>query len=258
MDDANNEYLVLLRAEQRLRDQSGHLLQVVPILRSAGAVDHITHGVCRRLLLLQRSTALICELTPPEREDPLSDDEGADLNLHLNSIYVHIRGATDNIAWALALEHGVFGEVREDAPSFRQQIGLFGKAFRDRLSAAHPEFAEALSRGVTALAELPQLRDPVAHRIPLYVVPAVLTEEESRQHSKLTNEWNRANAERAPDRAEEAMKAMGRLGVFRPMFAHSLREPLSAYSLHGRLGSDLEAINVIIFASVQFFREHAA
>lgn len=258
MDDANNDYLVLLRAEQRLRDHSGHLLEVVPLLRSAGAVDHIRHGLCRRLLLLQRSTALICEITPPEREDPLTDDEGADLNLHLNSIYVHIRGATDNIAWALVFEHGVLGEIREDTPSFRRQIGLFGKAFQDRLSAAHPEFAEALSGGVTTLAELPQLRDPVAHRIPLYVVPAVLSEEESRQHSELTNQWNRAIAERALDRAEEAMKAMGRLGVFRPMFAHSLREPLSAYHLHKRLGSDLEAINLIIVASVQFFREHAA
>ena len=55
--------------------------------------------------------------------------------------------------------------------------------------------------------DLPQLRDPVAHRIPLYVVPAVLSEEESRQHSELTNQWNRAIAERALDRAEEAMKA---------------------------------------------------
>jgi hypothetical protein len=163
MDDTNNDYLVLLRAEQRLGDHSGHVLEMVPLIRSAGAVDHLRHGLCRRLLLLQRGAALICDLTPPEREDPLSDDEGADLNLHLNSIYLHIRGATDNIAWALALEHDVLGEAKEGDPSFQRRVGLFGKTFQNSLSMAYAEFAAALSEHLTTLGDLPQLRDPVAH-----------------------------------------------------------------------------------------------
>jgi hypothetical protein len=258
MNDTDDDYLVLLRAGEELRDDSGLVLEIVPLLRTVGAIDHMRHGLCRRLLLLQRSTALICDFTPPEREDPLSDDESADLNLHLNSIYVHIRGATDNIAWALALEHGVLGEAREDDPGFQRRVGLFGRSFKDGLSNAHPGFAATLAGHLTALAELPQLRDPVAHRVPLYVVPAVLSEEQSRQHAELADQWNRAVAEGHLDKAREAMGAMGRLGVFRPMFAHSLREPLSPYHLHKRLGSDLGSLSSIIVASVQFIREQAA
>jgi hypothetical protein len=86
----------------------------------------------------------------------------------------------------------------------------------------------------------------------------VLSEEESKQHTELTDQWNRAVADRAFDKAEAAMRAMGKLGVFRPMFAHSLREPVSAYPLHKQLGSDLGALSSIIAASIQFLREHAA
>lgn len=257
MNDINDAYLLLLRAEQQIGDRSGLVLGIVDLVRSPGAIDHLRHGLCRRLLLLKRGASLICQITPPEREEPLSDDEGADLNLHLNSVYLHIRGATDNLAWALALEHNVLGEARENHPAFQRRVGLFGKAFQAGLARVDAEFAAALSARLTALAELPQLRDPVAHRIPLYVVPAVLSEEQARQHTELSERWNRAISERALDQAEATMRAMGEMGKFRPVFAHSMREPVSAYPLHRRLGSDLDALSSIIDVCVQFLRKEA-
>ena len=72
--------------------------------------------------------------------------------------------------------------------------------------------------------DLTSLRDPVAHRIPLYAVPAALTRDEAERYKVLSEEANAAISCFDPERANRLVDEMGRLGKYLPVFAHSFRE----------------------------------
>jgi len=66
--------------------------------------------------------------------------------------------------------------------------------------------------------DLKNRRDPSAHRIPLYVPPAVLNEAEAARHEEI---WTRKNG-RVSTNAMPSLRMKSRLRTFRPHFFHDL------------------------------------
>jgi hypothetical protein len=257
IQDLSLQYIALLEARQRLLDLFGQGSLLAAELSSEGAREHLRHGLDRRIEMLLRSTDQIWQILPSERTQPLEDDEAIDLNVHLNSIYVHIRGAIDNLSWALAIEHEVLGPPREDEPDYYRRVGLLAKQFRQAIATRFPKLDGSISPHCQQLEQLPQLRDPVAHRIPLYIIPSFLTPAESKRYRDLGEELNSAFAKRDYAEAGAKLDEMSSLGTFRPFFAHSLRDPIEQFPLHERLASDLGALAAIVASVLQFLREHA-
>jgi hypothetical protein len=75
-------------------------------LHAENAIYYMRHGAGRRLLMIWRSYRSIVWTTPPERQDPLSDDEETTLSRDINVIYMHLRG----VFWITLL--GVFSSRR--------------------------------------------------------------------------------------------------------------------------------------------------
>jgi hypothetical protein len=142
------------------------------------AQRHLQEGLARRILLMQANREAILQTAGRGRTNALSSDEVIDLNIHVNSYYVQLRGALDNLAWALQYEFDLLGQGGEESGEIRTQCHLFGQCFRDVLGLRIGALAELLQNRLTWAADLKKLRDPVAHRIPLYVPPAVVSGEE--------------------------------------------------------------------------------
>ena len=125
---------------------------------------------------------------------------------------INIHGVPDNLAWTYLLERGI-----RLTP---WQIGLFVPDTRSHLP---PEILTYLKKITVWHDEYAKnYRDALAHRIPPYVAPAVLTPEEEQKYHGLGEQFSVAakagNFERALALMEE----------------HRMRVVVFAWSLHSR------------------------
>jgi hypothetical protein len=146
-----------------------------PALKQAMAQKHLQEGVARRMVMMRENEERIEAIAPADRTTVLTSEEALDVNIHLNSYYLHLRGALDNLAWAIHYEHSLLGLGNEGDATVRRQIGLFDTRFRKALALSVPSLNKIIANHDAWHDELREFRDPVAHRIPLYAAPGVLT-----------------------------------------------------------------------------------
>jgi hypothetical protein len=171
-------------------------IQMSDRCRTSGGMQYLRYGAARRFHMMWYAYRnVVVYSANPRRRSPLSDGESGELTRDLNVIYFNMRGALDNLAWAL---------LHECAPDKlkinRAKIGLFNSCIIqdvrfDQLSAAldaHRDWNR----------DLADRRDPSAHRIPLTIPPQVLKPEDAPAYAQLIN---------------DAMRAAGNLDFATPM-----------------------------------------
>lgn len=194
---------------------------VAQSLKSVHAKSHLSYGAARRFRMLQFSFLRINEIASPDRNEPLQSDEQVELNMHLNSIYMHIRGVLDNLAWAYCHETGMLGELNESDYKIRKQIGLFEKNFNKAIKEKSADLTKALKDYKAWFYDLKDLRDPIAHRLPLYAIPGILYgEEKQRYYEEKCREAVEALSRVELDKAGALFEKLGRMGRYEPFFCH--------------------------------------
>lgn len=181
----DDEFVV---AEYELLEES---LRNAPGLRLE-AIRHIREGFNRRLLMMQCSRIKLREKTKRAGDQPLNPYEVEELNVHLNSYYLNLRGCFDNLAWALNYQFSIV--EAEESRRNRSRCNLFGKEFLDALDRLRPTLRQSLRNYEEWAAELKKLRDPAAHRLPLSVVGGCLPTDSTSEFQKL---WAKAAAPRS-------------------------------------------------------------
>jgi len=197
------------------------------VLRSPHARRHLREGFCRRLTILSTNLLTIYATANPERNENLSKYECADLNVHLNSYYFQLRGALDNLSWILHYEFHLFEDGDEDDPSTRTQCYLFRDSFRSKLRRQLPKLAKFLDSKASWADEFKELRDPVAHRVPLYAVPGVATEPDVEEFNKLHREAADAAQKRDLESYMEKQLKASMVGSYHAIFVCSTPEGLN-------------------------------
>jgi hypothetical protein len=144
-------------------------------LASPAARHHLSGGFNRRLLMLATGRRAIEAITHSPRDAPIGAHRAMELGIQLNAYYLNLCGALDNLAWAMQYEWDVLPGVKETGPG-RQKCGLFTPAFTRALTIARPQLASALESHRDWYDDLRDLRDPAAHRVPLYAIPGYMTE----------------------------------------------------------------------------------
>lgn len=183
-------------------------------LANQKAQQYMRYGVGRRLRMIDVSYRGIFDTVAPDRTEPLPRNEMAAVSRDLNVVYINIRGVLDNYAWCLYLESG----LNKTAKLKDEQIGLFNKQFRkqDRLAALRPTIDSHIDWNDA----LKSRRDPSAHRMPLYVPSATLTEAEAARHNEIWTERLEAIRNGEYERDTELAEEQSRLGTFRGVFLH--------------------------------------
>jgi hypothetical protein len=163
----------------------GNSVRLTPRLSNADAARHITSGFDRRLLMIQSSRVRLRERATRARTPPPSPYEIEELNVHINSYYINLRGCLDNIAWAMQYEFSLLPGVTEAKGGNRQRINLFGKEFLLALEKRDTALVDKIRTFSQWELELRELRDPVAHRVPLSLVGGILAEDKREEFELL-------------------------------------------------------------------------
>jgi len=211
---------------------------------------HFNEGVVRRHYMLQESRLFLCKHCSPSRKEALSVYEATKCAIQLNAYYLNLRGILDNLAWVLQYEWQLLPDVVEDGKG-NQSCYLFGKRFLDALQSRHAKLASVLHQYGPWKEELAALRDPAAHRVPIYVAPGVATSQEQ------VDKWNRIMAQVDVDPAERGNKSLTEIHLeaqavvdFVPVMWLSTRRGWVSRPIHAQVRSDHDKYLTIASAIV--------
>jgi hypothetical protein len=248
INDIVSPEIQALGVRDRLVTTLGRTMQIAERLQSEKAREHMKHGLARRLRILHLGLSKIVAVAYPRRRQPLSDDEQLDLTLHLNSFYLHIRGCLDNLAWCLVYELEIFGpKPQEETVKFK--VNLFDDRFLKALTSVAPDLAASVQQHEDWQRDLKDIRDPVAHRIPIYAVGAVLSAEEEERFQAIYHREEEARAVGALDLADSLFKELNDIGNYVPYFAQ-LPSTTEVRKVYPQVANDLSTILKLVDAVI--------
>lgn len=126
------------------------------------------NGILNRLGLLRRSFELFF---PALEKLPENDFECETVNVMLNSIYLHIRGILDNTAWL------IYYELNLQNLKIPRDIDFTGNKYL-RAIQVNANLNKTIKEYAEWMKELKEKRDPIAHRLPLYIPAKFIDNEE--------------------------------------------------------------------------------
>jgi hypothetical protein len=183
-------------------------------LTNIKAQQYLRYGVGRRLRMILVAYCEVFDTIAPDRKEPLPLKEMAAVSRDLNVIYINIRGALDNYAWCIYHER----EMIKTFNSVHTQVGLFHGLFRNTVELAN--LKSLLESHISWNEDLKSRRDPSAHRMPLYVPPAILNDAEAARHEAIWKERQKAIEMGDYERDTELANEQHSLGTFRSQFLH--------------------------------------
>lgn len=225
-----------------LNGKLNHLLEkyITLTLSDPRALEYARQGVPRRLKVLARCIINVFDKIPPERTELPSRDELSDATINIQSFVFNVFGAVDNLAWVWM--HHV-GQKRQDGtpiPDGHVGLGPKNTSVRATLSKKFQDYLATLDGWFEHMAGL---RHALAHRIPLYIPPYVIEENDQAAYREF--EAKMTEAAKKPDFAEydrlagEQMK----LGRFRPWVQHSFEEKAKPIVFHAQMLADFNTVD---------------
>lgn len=178
------------------------------------ASHYLQFGASRRLGSLFRSYNSFIRTVPPYRKEPLQEEEKHGLDKDLNLMYIHLRGVLDNYAliYCLLKEPYLLEKLKQN------QIWFFNKKFEKE---SQMTICSKLKEYDKWIEDLSERRDPVAHRIPLYMVPSLLNSQETKIHNELMTQHTTFLSHHQFDLADKSFNDALSLGTYWPVFAYN-------------------------------------
>lgn len=235
--------------ERRIANAQVRALTEAHPFHGTPAGEHLRYGAGRRLAVLRRSISKIFDVFPPDSKTPLDTDSLSDVQINLHGFVINLAGIFDNLAWAFKYRH--------DLPIHQNAVGLFRRETTAFLPDQIRDDLDSDELKAWQKDYLKVYRDSLAHRIPIYVPPAVFNDEEGRRWNEMEALERRAVADGNFHQAlnySENKKAIGKPAFF---FLHSDHEgaPSRAIALHPQILSD--AITVIEICNNFFDHWHS-
>jgi hypothetical protein len=202
------------------------------------ARENLYHGFLRRLGTVVRCIQNTFAICPPDQDRKLSREEEIDLRIQLQTHILNAFGCLDNLAWIWVLERKVTDNGKEIR---RGKVGFSKKCDRVRNSLPS-DVLEVLKNQTRWLEDITNVRDALSHRIPIYVPPYFLTQEEGLTWKALEVQMLTALARENLEDVNRFEKARDALGQFRPIMMHSDEKGTSAIAFHAKILQDFEVI----------------
>jgi len=170
------------------------------------------HGFMRRLKVVTRCIERVFALIPPEMEVAPDADIRTETEIYIQAFLANIFGCFDNLAWMLLYEKPISQDNGEPVPPAWIGLRPSNTFLRGKLSAETREYLHGLDGW---FGYMENYRHALAHRIPLYIPPAVVS----------------------PDHPD---------GVFRPWIMHSFEEPgVHPFVFHPQMLSDFSTVEAV-------------
>jgi hypothetical protein len=206
--------------------------------RSSRSSETLTHGLCRRLRLIDHLVRRVVEVLPPDEPNPTTTAL-LDVTAFLHAFMINIAGAIDNLARAWCLEAGLTEPNGKPLRDSYVGLGPGNKTVRETLSR---DFRSYLVATDTWFEYLESYRHALAHRIPLYIPPRQLGPTAQARYKELEDELATLRIRRDFKRWDEILNEQAKLGVFDPLMMHSFGEGARPVRFHGQMVCDLATL----------------
>lgn len=241
----------LLRAYSEIDKKYQSLLEMYAFrpFRNEQAAEFARHGFMRRVKTLTRCIHNVYRICPPNRDKKLSTDELSDLAINLQSFVFNIFGCLENLAWVWVKEKDIRNSKGEPLVDF--QIGFGGKYkfVRESLSDDFKRFLDDLREWFS---QMENFRHALAHRIPLYVPPYIVNNEEAVKEQELERSRREALKRHDFDEYERLTDELEGIGKFVPWMTHSFSEKSRQVVFHAQIIADW---NTVVEISERFLTE---
>lgn len=211
------------------------------------------HGFLRRLDTLRSCIETVFELLPPDGEDIPEKEVLKNATTALQAFVINVFGCLDNLAWVLVLELEIKRADGADIPA--TQIGLRANNLHVRAGLSR-EFQDNLNEKEEWLRNLESYRHSLAHRVPLYVPPYVVLNENVSEYERLENAMNDALRAGQLDLYERLRGDQKALCFFKPVMGHSFYEQSPKVYFHPQMLADYLTIDELANFTIEELRAH--
>ncbi len=215
------------------------------------AEEFALHGFIRRLKTMKRCIDNIYRICPPDIDRKPSSEELSDLAINLQAFVLNIYGSLDNLAWVWVKEKEKKILNNKGNLLANAEIGFAKeyKPIRNSFSSEFRSYLETLDKWFTYVKDF---RHSLAHRIPLYVPPYVLNEEEVKSERELEALQTEALKKHKSDEYDRLTDKIGTLGKFEPVMTHSFGEKSPQVVFHAQIIADW---NTVVQIAQNFLKE---
>jgi hypothetical protein len=208
--------------------------------RSARGLEYASQGFCRRLETLVEAVNWVFELLPPEQDEIPERDNVVLAAMFIQSFVFNAFGCLENLAWIWVFESGLKGPNGRELQV--QQVGL-GPRYGYVRRSFSPEFCDFLKSRRKWFKHITEFRDSLAHRIPLYIPPYIISDENMKEYQRLEGELSQAMGRGDHETFDRLREEQKKLGLFRPWMTHSPTEGSPAAVFHYQLLQDYVTID---------------
>jgi hypothetical protein len=198
--------------------------------------EYAFNGLIRRLDTMLRCINYVFNTLPPEKEDIPDTDDTVAVTIIIQSFMINVQGCLDNLAWIWVFETKQSDKL--GSPLERKAVGLsqlrrtFTKPFQKYLKSRRKWFRHVA-----------EFRDSLAHRIPLYVPPFILSESNAAEYQRLERDAFEVGLKDDYNAYAELKAKQLALGVYRPWMTHSPAEKSPTAVFHKQLLQDFLTID---------------
>lgn len=168
-----------------------------------------------------------------------TSEELSHVNINLQAFVFNAFGSADNLAWIWVSEKGLTKDDGSPIPSGWIGLRKRNQFVRTSFSSEFLRYLEGLDGWFD---QLENFRHALAHRIPLYVPPYIVSQDKMAAYRGLENRKSDAQSRGAFDDYDRLSAAQDALGVFRPIMTHSFDERAKSIVFHAQLLADFNTI----------------
>lgn len=197
------------------------------------AREFANHGFCRRVGMLIRSIDVVFEQLPPELDEIPAHNEVDDATIAIQSFLMNTYGCLDNLAWIWVHEAGIRNPNGSEID--RKRVGLLSPIIKHSLPSS---FRSYLDTRNDWFEHIKNFRDSLAHRIPLYIPPFMVSSEHADEYQRLDNALFEALRHGDLNTCDSVRAEQRRFTFFRPWMTHSFYENAPKVIFHSQILND--------------------
>ena len=181
------------------------------------AKKYLRFGFNIRALQIRDSWFQLNSLLEKDGDKNRDPYETVRTNIFLNSYYLNLLGAVDNLAWILQHEFNLI-EGAAEANGKRNKIVIFGKEFGKKIRELDDALFSELAPYREWLKTVRDFRDPAAHRMPLYCPPGIITDKHIEDYRQASEKYQAQDYSIDSNAFMDAMREVAMVGEFKPVF----------------------------------------
>jgi len=207
--------------------------------RTPLAKEHAHQGLLRRCKTLVRCVQNIFQVLPPDLNSIPSNEAVSDATINIQAFIFNTFGAIENLAWIWVSEQGL--RKLNGAPLPEVFVGLRKRNTFVRESFS-PEFRTYLNNLDGWFENLDNFRHALAHRIPLYIPPFVISPDHEERYREIDKLMWEALLRMDFGRHKQLETEQESMGFFRPWMTHSVSEKSKHVVFHAQVLADFNTI----------------